>query len=478
MGLKAGLQILQQTGKAVADYADDAVRIATQSCDDIAKYAKACGKRSILETKPSIFHGINPTISYPPSGKVYELPRFCTQEMQQARKLNQIAIRQIKQPINTSFPKATADDLRRLTSETVEDSFSRVQWTNPKDGKVYNLLKQGETADGKSLIRILDSEGGFVKEATLKPKRIVMIDANTECCPFKLEDISHGGIVYKYLRRNNPFAKIDHINVTGLEKVYRGPFLVGERNGIDAKLLAQELKGLTARIKKGELFDYITVSIGCEKKANIALQLLPDDKQALDALKELTAVSKGKTRILFSAGNDGNSMINSYLTAETVEGVGALGNTGKLTGFSASRNSRYTQHYEQGIFKIKETECGLNITGLPGTDLPNPYNMSMQGMKRELSEMKLEYSMIRGKRLRARKLYESLEAENGHRDMVRKIYDKIFDKEEVLEQNIKNLSKSIDRVNEYSGREIGGTSFSTPIRTAKLALNDMMEGLL
>ena len=129
MGLKAGLQLLHQTGKAVSRNADDVVR-----------YAKACGKRSILETKPSIFHGINPTLTYEATGKTFALPRFISQEMQQARKLNQIAIRQIKQPINSSFPKATIEDLRRLTSETIEDSFSRVQWTNPKDGKVYHLL--------------------------------------------------------------------------------------------------------------------------------------------------------------------------------------------------------------------------------------------------------------------------------------------------------------------------------------------------
>ena len=160
MGLKA-VRLLQQAGKAL-----------TTSADDVARYAKACGKRSILETKPSIFHGINPTISYPSSGKVYELPRFCTQEMQQARKLNQIAIKQAKQPISTTFSKATADDLRRLTSETFEDSFSRVRWTNPRDGKVYYLLKQSETGDGNILVRILDHEGAFINKEPAERGRI------------------------------------------------------------------------------------------------------------------------------------------------------------------------------------------------------------------------------------------------------------------------------------------------------------------
>ena len=47
MGLKA-VRLLQQTGKGI-----------TVSADDVARYAKACGKRSILETKP-ILAKINP----------------------------------------------------------------------------------------------------------------------------------------------------------------------------------------------------------------------------------------------------------------------------------------------------------------------------------------------------------------------------------------------------------------------------------
>ena len=40
MGLKA-VNLLQQAGKAI-----------TAGADDVARYAKACGKRSILKTKP------------------------------------------------------------------------------------------------------------------------------------------------------------------------------------------------------------------------------------------------------------------------------------------------------------------------------------------------------------------------------------------------------------------------------------------
>ena len=78
--------------------------------------------------------------------------------------MNKIASRQIKSPITSNFSKATAEDLRRLTSTSIEDSYSRVQWTNPKDGKIYNLLKQGKQKMGKSSFEFLDQDGAFVKK--------------------------------------------------------------------------------------------------------------------------------------------------------------------------------------------------------------------------------------------------------------------------------------------------------------------------
>lgn len=32
--------------------------------------------KSLLYKQPSIFHGINPRLTYPPSGKTFALPRF------------------------------------------------------------------------------------------------------------------------------------------------------------------------------------------------------------------------------------------------------------------------------------------------------------------------------------------------------------------------------------------------------------------
>lgn len=90
-------------------------------------FLNAGNGKSLLYKQPSIFHGINPRLTYPPSGKTFALPRFCSEEMNQARKMNKIATNQIKTSAQKSYSKASAEDLKRLTSETIEDSYSRVQ---------------------------------------------------------------------------------------------------------------------------------------------------------------------------------------------------------------------------------------------------------------------------------------------------------------------------------------------------------------
>ena len=140
-------------------------------------FLKSGYNKYLLQVKRPIFHGINPTLTYPLSGKTFNLPRFGTVEMAQARQMNKIATREIKTASIPTFSKASPEDLRRLTSSAVDATSSRVRWTNPKDGKVYNLLKQGESQKGDVIVRILDEDGAFVKEATIKPKTIGIIDS-------------------------------------------------------------------------------------------------------------------------------------------------------------------------------------------------------------------------------------------------------------------------------------------------------------
>ena len=415
-----------------------------------ATYVKACGKRSILETKPSIFHGINPTITYPPSGKVYELPRFCTQEMKQARSLNKIAIRQLKEQINTNFPKATAEDLKRLTSETIEDSYSRIQWTNPKDGKIYNLLKQGETKDGKVIIRILDHEGAFIKEATIKPKEIAIIDNSKASAfelpfgvenrnlPIELNELSHAQAVEIFAKRSNPFAKYT-IFETG---IHNGS------SAIDNEKVFSHLHNL----QQGKKYDYVNCSFGSET-FDVTESSEPIYKKICSEIDKLN--SKRGTRVLFASGNsDGGVLrlkgINRFiLNSNTVEGVGSLNKQGTISSFTSSRNSKFCQHYEQGEFSITQTPNGFNITGQSGTDVffyeKNPFvGMKLGDILKKCDENPEMW-----------KYMQKLGFKNGGECMD----DTAF----LFFPN---------------GMRIDGTSFATPIRTAKLALNDMMDGIL
>ena len=82
-----------------------------------------------------------------------ELPRFSSPEMVMARTLNKIAIKRTITPKTFTFSKATPQDLKRLTSNTIADSYSRVTWTNPKDGKVYHILKESELTDGNIAVQ-------------------------------------------------------------------------------------------------------------------------------------------------------------------------------------------------------------------------------------------------------------------------------------------------------------------------------------
>ena len=150
-------------------------------------------------------HGINPSTVI--DGEKVLLPRFCSEEMQTAVKMNKQVLHGLRTPNSRTYSKATAEDLRRLTSDTLEDSYSRVEWTNPKDGKVYNILKQGETKDGKVAVRILDKDGPFVKEAEFTPKIIGINDDFTGFNEYVCYGMSHGNMCLTYAKRNNPFAK-------------------------------------------------------------------------------------------------------------------------------------------------------------------------------------------------------------------------------------------------------------------------------
>ena len=445
-----------------------------------AQFVKAAGKQSILQTKPVQIHGINPSLKYETSGKYFELPRFSSVEMQQARMMNKIAIRQIKTPVNRKYEKATVQDYKRLTSEAIKDTYSRVEWTNPKDGKTYNLIKQGMTDDGKIKVRILDAEGAFIKEAELTPKNIIILDNFQEQTRFF--DLSHGDLVSVYARRYNPFA-----NYIKIQKDLTSPDLHADINAVKEA------------IKREGKADYISFSYSINVKGvkshKVKISQLPDRMQKLIKQDSSRLDNIKDARILCSAGNSNSqesakNITNHLLVSqERIEGVGALSNSGKIADFSASRNSEITQHYELGEFVPRLTPYGINVTGLKGTDIEiNP----------KLFEA-YRHNPLAGKSVeRVNNLINKIQTEinNLHKEAVglfkqKKNISEILNEKQKIDKKImmyeQRKKKLLDFANqlfridgryEISPEKITGTSFSTPVRSAKLALNDMMEGIL
>lgn len=529
---------------------------------DVAAFLKTGSGRSLLRRQPSIFHGINPTLTYPPTGKTFALPRFCTVEMKQARQMNRIASRQIKAPVNSTFSKASAEDLRRLTSETIEDSYSRVQWTNPKDGKVYNLLKQGETEDGKVLVRILDQDGAFIKEAEMMPKKIVIYDTGKTKVDLGsyYEEISHGELVTRFAKRANPFADIKFVNIDRERP---------QKTILDIHLnLEDELKQLQQRLINGEKVDYISLSLGLNSKIippksflEKAGKSLKEYKTSVDTFPTSQLIkAHPNLRILQASGNNGKDVISPDLMFKSVEGVGALGKDGKIAEFSSSRNSLLTQHYEQGIFTKHPTRFGLGYFDSYSTDIalkpkfaelaqnyigktPDVVDDNLYRQMNKLKEIarkkyKEEFNRIRKQVVtieeenKLNKLKEIFRNESDpikkkfankeywdySRNLNNKVRNEMINyenpeglqyKEFITYTDKNNLVHRGLRTGEYETFErtpyetdfdtlsfitdlegklclapaskifpVQGTSFSTPIRTAKLALNDMMEGIL
>jgi len=465
-----------------------------------ASFIKCSGKSNVLQAKTSVFHGVNPELTYLPTGKSFALPRFISEEMKQARQMNKIAIRQVKHPVSTTFSKATPEDLKRLTSETLEDVRSRVQWTNPKDGKVYNLLKQGETKDGNIIIRILDNDGAFIKDAEIKPKTITIVDS------FSFGDnvhIPHGKMVQAHALRNNPFAKYQFEEL----KI---------KNGHSFE--ESELKEILKRALNGKQ-DYLSLSLAhpefCKQRIPydiIKFELekfltMPQNRESKEIVETLNKFTKKGTRVLTGAGNSGSGVLSLYSGGQ-IEKVGALAHDGKIAQFSSSRNSGFTQHYEAGVFNTKEVRAngnviGYNVTGTTGVDIPvkevDDILNKIQSDVKQLVDKK--ESLLREKEEITQKLKDLNETIGKERlapqpanedffswcDKVDSKYKEIKQKLETketelhfaswrMDSDIENLKKA--GVNDVIFPVEWGTSYSTPARTAKLALNDMMEGVL
>lgn len=371
---------------------------------NIKNLCKLYDTKSILQTK-HIIHGINPVMTYPPTGKNFDLPRFSSVEMQMAVLMNRIATKNeyiIRSQKVLSSTKILPEDLKRLQSTTLEDSYKRAFWINPKNDKAYHLLDEGRTNDGLQKLRILDENGVFVKNAIVKPKTVILTDLKKERFIFKCWDgnnLTHLDIINIMARRYNPFAKYKYVileNEDSYCEYYNkiSNLIDKDTSCVSASFCTQCHSSEPIRARGNVIRSIIETSL---KQA--------DGSLVINKGRYLLEQIANKTRFLMGAGNNGNNSYNVNILYK-LEGVGGLTSDGKIHPFSSSRNSLFTEHYENFEFPITLTNEGVNITGLHGTDYP--------------------------------------------------LADTAYAKAEG------NLS---------------GTSFSTPIRAAKLALNDMMEGI-
>lgn len=372
------------------------------SVKNIKAFCDAYGAKSILNTTPQKIHGVNPSLTYPESGKSFDLPRFSSVEMQMARVMNKIALRNDyinRSKIVLTSSKVLPEDLKRLESMTVEDSYKRVFWINPKDNKGYHLLDEGRTKDGMQKLRILDEHGEFVKNAEVKPKTIILSDVENNFTSLISEDgnnLTHTDIINIVARRYNPFAKYKNVIWKDGKDTEYFKKLSGSIDDNTSSLSCSYAHYTSA--------DNLRMR-GKDIKEAFLNYLNQNDYQTCYVIKKLKEIVPQK-RVLMGSGNVGENTVNAYLFSNA-EGVGGLNSVKKVHSSSASRNSMFTQHYEPYEFPVTVTKDGINITGLKGTDYPMT------------------------------------------------VYAKV-------ESFLGNLA---------------GTSYSTPVRAAKLALNEMMEGI-
>ena len=339
--------------------------------------------------------------------------RFSSEAGKVARNLNRIAIRTVKgDSMAYTFSKATPEDFARLTSKKLKDSYKRVTWTNPEDSKVYHILEEGREK-GKIQVRILDKDGGFVKNAELEPKTIVVFDSF-----FSPRGVTHGEMMETFIKRFNPFAKVERLeHKKGLYEniIYRGK--------LPPHLEQKRFEGLENAMNKGKKVDYISMSEVCFPEGMYVGAGTGEFQQEYMALSPCIEgispiferiMSRG-TRILCSSGNHdtlAKNLVSDRLAIRGVEGVGSLKGR-HIASDSCSRNSIFTQHYEQRNYSAQLVTddsgkaIGVNVTGQRGVDMPLTW-----------------------------------------------------------------------KTKKLIGRRFGGTSYATPVRVAKLSLNDMMKGIV
>ncbi len=308
----------------------------------------------------------NPSLSYRPTAPAIDLPRFITENMREARVMNQAVLTQLKSSKKkNAFPKASNADLKILTDKTYTASFQKTVWVNPKNGKSYHLINSGSDKNGRIIVRILDKDGGFVKEIPIKKKKILVFEPESNECS-KTLNMRHSDLMSLFVKRYNPFADVkvcfwhDKLNLSKevLKEIDK-----------DTAAISCAFQNAESIIPKNKISKFYYEFFNKRVKVT-PKHLFESLKQNLDSeIKEFSVIPQ-HVRVFMAAGNYGKNSYNRYLVLKNVEGVGSLDCRGKVADFSGSRNSYFTQHYELGEFPVLQTPDGYSFTGTNDIDIP------------------------------------------------------------------------------------------------------------
>lgn len=345
---------------------------------------------------------------------------FSSEDGKIARTLNKTApYRNPMSPINRKplegfYPDASPEDLKLLLSGSQRDVLKKCSYVNPKDLKTYNILLKSKNKDGTLNVRILDDYGKFIKEAQIKPKKVIVLDnflnANIPLTFDNQQQIPHGEVVKRIILRSNPFNNYEFIDIS------KGD---GKLNPCEA------LEALLQRIEAGEKIDAISGSFAQELsedalenlfKIELKNKPMVEQKETLQAAansysgfkefqnmyRSIERLHKHGVKIFIGAGNsnkiiDGKTenALNLDLFANGSQGVGALDNDNKIAGYSATRKSIFTPHYENGDILIEYRRGGFNISGGAGIDVP--YSKQTNDLYKEIKKLDIKSKNIEEK---------------------------------------------------------------------------------
>ncbi len=345
---------------------------------------------------------------------------FSSQDGKIARTLNKTALYRDpldtinRKPIEGFYPDASGEDLKLLLSGSQRDIQKKCSYVSPKDLKTYNILLKSKNKDGTLNVRILDDYGKFIKEAQIKPKKVIVLDnfsnANVPLTFDNKQKIPHGEVVKKIIQRSNPFNHYEFIDISA-----------GENRLNPYAALVQLLK----RVEAGEKIDAISCSFAKEFSEEMLEDMLAiklknrtmveqkeviqeaagsydDLKELIDNNKLFEQLKEHGVKIFVGAGNsnkivDGKkeNAINADLFNNGTQGVGALNHEGKIAGYSASRKSIFTPNYENGDLLIEYRQRGFNIAGGAGIDVP--YTKQVQDLYKDIKKLDRESKEIEEK---------------------------------------------------------------------------------